>query len=643
MLHRMTPLALAVSFGLTSLAHADIVEGTVAAVTSDWQLQIALPDGLRVAEGDSVQVLAEIPGLGPVPISTQWKVTNAKAGTATAIPVEAPSGTPQIGYIARIDTQAAPTIVAEPTPLENAPEVDQPAIIIENAQVSPAALNLYLAAQDLAHSSTPSDLAGAADLYRQAADMGHTGAMTTLGALYSFGRGVGRDDATALAWHDQAARLGNAVAMFRLGMIHLTGWGVQTDMYKGAEHMRAAADKGDARAMYVLAFLYEDGDGVPASMTEMVKWLEEAARHGNTEAMFTLGHIYLEGEDGVIPKDVYKTEDNWLAAAEAGHVRAMEDLSEFYEGEATVASKVWADAARAAPQPPKYTQDPRCLSYWECYIHDRSGLPDVEPEAEPVVEAMEPERPDRSPKVIYVVQDCDRYGAAPRDPDRPDLDMKVEYTDLDAQRVISECLEDINKWPDTRRFYAQIARGYHRAGMYADAFEAAMIGAELGSGQAMALVGIMYKSGQGVAENAYEALMWLEKSGYEGNATAMNYAAGMHLHGQGVPYDPQAAARWYQAAADLGDSFAFTNLGVLYDNGEGVPYDPVQAAANLIIGLATGSDQAKEQLLQNPYNLTLQTRIEIQGILRRDGLYSGALDGDFGPRTLQALQARIMN
>lgn len=641
MFHRTTALALAASLGLTSLAHAEIVEGTVAAVTSDWQLQIALPDGLRVAEGDSVQVLAEIPGLGPVAIATQWKVTSTQDGTATAVPNEAPSGSPQIGYLARIDTQAGAAPVA-PAVSPGAPAAGQPAIAADNAPVSPEALNLYLAAQDLARSSSPSDLASAADLYRQAADMGHPGAMTALGAVYSFGRGIVRDDTAALEWQDRASRLGNAAAMFRMGMIQLTGWGVPIDMDKAAGHIRAAADNGNARAMYVLGLLYEDGDGVPRSMVEMVKWLEEAARHGHTEAMFTLGHIYLDGEDGIIPKDVYKTEDNWLAAAEAGHVGAMEELAEFYEGEATVAAKKWADAARAAPRPPEYTQDPRCLSDWECYIGDRASM-QVDPVPVPSADPVEPARADRSPKVIYVVQDCDRYGASPRDPDRPDQEMQTEYADLDAQRVISECLEDINEWPDTRRFYAQIARGYHKAGMQAEAFEAAMIGAELGSSQAMGIVGIMYKTGQSVPQDANMALSWFERSGYEGNVTSMHFAAGMHLYAQGIPYNPQAAVNWFQAAADLGNARAYTNLGILYDNGEGVPYDPVRAAANLVIGLSTGSSLAKEQLLQNPNNLTGQTRVEIQDILRRDGLYSGALDGDFGPRTLQALRGRIMN
>ncbi|WP_366863714.1 peptidoglycan-binding protein [uncultured Sulfitobacter sp.] len=35
--------------------------------------------------------------------------------------------------------------------------------------------------------------------------------------------------------------------------------------------------------------------------------------------------------------------------------------------------------------------------------------------------------------------------------------------------------------------------------------------------------------------------------------------------------------------------------------------------------------------------------MEVQRILREDGLYTGAFDGDFGPQTTRALRARVQN
>ncbi len=642
MFYRTATLWFALLLMFAGYARAEIVEGTVAAVTSEWLLQINLPDGKRVTEGDSVQVLAEVPGVGAVPITTLWKVIGTKAGTATAVPVETPSGTPQVGYLARIDTQADSSLAAEPAMSGSSQPIDLFATGTNAAAPSPEAQNLYLAAEDLANSASPSKIAEATDLYRQAAGMDHPEAMSALGAQYSFGRGVKRDDATAVDWQGRAAQLGSPTGMLRLGLIHLSGRGLPVDAGKAADHIRAAADSGNSHAMFVLAMLYEDGDGVPSSLIEMVKWLETAAGAGHAESMFILGHIYLEGEDGLIPKDVHKAEDHWLAAANAGHAGAMKALAEFYEGEAVNAAKKWADAARTASPSLDYARDPRCLSSWECYTGDGKTA-HAETTPEPSTAPVLPESADQRPKVIYTVQDCDRLAATPGDPDRPDLKLKIRYADLDPQRVISSCLKDIAKWPDTRRFYAQIARGYHKAGMFPKALEAAKTGARMGSGQAMATVGSMYKSGRGVPKNASEALKWFEKAGHERNVTGMHFAAAMHLHAQGVPYYPQAAARWYQTAAKMGNRNAFTNLGILYDNGEGVPYDPGKAARNLMKGLSKGAPQAKKLLLQNPQKLTGQTRVEIQRILRRNGLYTGALDGAFGPLSQHALKAWMAN
>lgn len=645
---RTTTAALAITLGLSGFALAEIVEGTVSAVTADGQLQIILPEGARVSQGDSVQVLAEIPGVGPVAFTSKWTVTRASAGTVTASPDGTPSGTPQVGYLVRIDSDTEDaTATPEPAPLPDDPMagrnlVEGPVVAPSGVAPSDEALGFYLAAQEAMQAPSPSNLVYAAELFRQAADMGHAPAMTELGALYSFGNGVIRDDTIAHDWQLRAAEQGNADALFRLGLIHGAGRGVPADDRAAGDWMKKAALQGHARAMFVLAMLHEDGVGVSESMVEMVRWLEAAASQGHLDSMFFLGHIYLDGEDGVIPADSRKAEQFWLTAAGAGHGGAMQALGAFYTGKSDQDARKWADAAQAASIPESYMQNVLCVSERECYIPERSSA-QTDPALKPATDAADTAQAQRTVRVTYVVQDCDRLAATPRDPDRPDLDMSVEYSDLEGQKVISECLEDIAEWPDTRRFYAQLARGYHKSGNHNEAFKAAMTGARLGSAQAMGFVGALYKSGGPVPRDANEALRWFEKSGHAGSITGMHFAAGMYLNGDGVPYNPQAAADWFMAAADKGSPPAYANLGILYDTGKGLPYDPDEAAANLLIGLATGSLLANEQLLQHPEKLTKQTRIVVQQILNRDGLYHGAYDGDFGPQTKRALRARIMN
>lgn len=615
---------LATAVVLTTLvlfpATAAEITGNITRVDADAGVEIQLPEGAIVALGDSVKIWTEIPGVGPAAISTPWTIDRVEGATVFATPNSPPAAMPKAGFTARIETKAVANVTPPP---------EGSSLIVP---VQPEAMGFY--DQGLEALARGDDVL-AAEAFAHAADMDHPDAMSELGALYSFGRGVERDERGAIGWQKKAADLGSGTAMLRLGLIYLAGQGTEPDEAQSARWLtQAASEYGNAQAMYLLAMFYEDGIGVTSSMIEMVRWLEAAAEEGHLEAMFILGHIYLEGEDGIIAKDVRKTENHWLMAARSGHVGAMRMLSEFYEGEDLDAARHWTNAANAAPPPPAYGENPFCLSNWECYGQDET-YSSAPPPQEPVQEDLY--------RFTSDVQNCDRFAASPRDPDRPNGALAVEYADLDAGRVIAECSRDIAQWPQTARFYAQIARGYHKAGQLEDAFNASMRGAELGSGQAMALVGVMYKAGMHVRTDAREAIKWFEKGGFAGNVTAMHFAAGMHLNAEGVPYDPVAAAEWYQAAADLGDGEAMVELGVLYDNGQGVSFDPNASAANLMAGLAMGSDKAQKVLMTDYHTLSPHTRIEVQGILRNDGLYHGVLDGVFGPKTLNALRSRIMN
>ncbi len=649
MLYRTAIIAMSSALLLAGSAQSETIEGKVTAIMAGGELQIDLPVGAQVSQGDKVTILSEIPGLGPVAIATRWNVVGAQGRTVTATPEAAPSGTPQVGYIAHIETSAgkenAPSIAKAPRAgaTSTDPMVGQNFPDHHAISVSPEAMNLYLAAEDLANSSAPSDLANAIDLYRRAADMGHTGAMSELGAALSFGRGINRDDKAAFDWQMRAAEQGNPKALLRLGLIHSTGRGTVANAKVAAGWVKQAAYEGSVDAMFLLGMLYEDGTGVEASMTELVRWFDKAAQHGHTDAMFLLGAIYENGEDGVIPKDIYKTELYWLKAANAGHVGAMRELSAFYEGKSERDAKKWAEASRNSAGPPVEDRDLRCLSQWECYIGEPASSmqkPTLAPtHSSPSIEPEAPAQTERTVKVIYTVQDCDRYAASPRDPDRPDTSLSVEYSDIDAQQVIAECQGDIQNWPDTRRFYTQIARGYHKLGQYQNAYNAAMTGANMGSSQGMTMIGMLHKLGQSVPKDAGKALEWLEKAAHKDNITAMHFAASMHLHSDGVPYNPQAAFSWFKTAADMGNSDAYANLGILMDNGQGVPYNAAKAAANLVKGFDGGSAVAQKQLLQTPDRLTKQTRIEIQKILNRQNRYHGTNDGSFGPKTMEALHS----
>ena len=67
----------------------------------------------------------------------------------------------------------------------------------------------------------------------------------------------------------------------------------------------------------------------------------------------------------------------------------------------------------------------------------------------------------------------------------------------------------------------------------------------------------------------------------------------MHGTGQGVPQDAAQAVAWFRKAADQGYAGAQNNLGVMHGTGQGVPQDYVEAHKwrNLAAARATGEAQ----------------------------------------------------
>jgi len=63
----------------------------------------------------------------------------------------------------------------------------------------------------------------------------------------------------------------------------------------------------------------------------------------------------------------------------------------------------------------------------------------------------------------------------------------------------------------------------------------------------------------------------------QGNPVAQNSLGVLYATGQGVAQDYKEAAKWYSLAASQGDTVAQSNLGFLYVTGQGVAQDYIQA------------------------------------------------------------------
>ncbi|MDR0247753.1 MAG: sel1 repeat family protein [Burkholderiales bacterium] len=87
--------------------------------------------------------------------------------------------------------------------------------------------------------------------------------------------------------------------------------------------------------------------------------------------------------------------------------------------------------------------------------------------------------------------------------------------------------------------------------------------AEQGHATAQYILGVVYLSGWGVAQNDAEAVNWFRKAAEQGNADAQNNLGRMYANGRGVAKDDAEATKWYSKAAEQGSMEAKNALDAM--------------------------------------------------------------------------------
>ena len=163
--------------------------------------------------------------------------------------------------------------------------------------------------------------------------------------------------------------------------------------------------------------------------------------------------------------------------------------------------------------------------------------------------------------------------------------------------------------------------------------------ADGGSAEAQYELGKLYETGVGVPENIDHAMVLYQKAGAQDYPDALNDLGFIYYQGGlGVTRDPAKALDFFRRAADLRQPEAMFNYAALIDDGKIAGKGPQDAAAYLYRSLRTGSRQVFELLRDRPSMFKLATRKALQAKLAEVSLYSGPLDGDFGPATQESLR-----
>jgi TPR repeat protein len=326
------------------------------------------------------------------------------------------------------------------------------------------------------------------------ARFGNTAAQNDMGAAYSYGWGVKKDDATALEWFLAAANQGDKTAQFNVGVTYEQGKGVPVNLETAAVYYRLSAEHGYAGAQNNLAMMYRNGAGVEQDYEAALDWLRRAANQGHATAQYNLGSMYEEGLG--VTRNSTDAEAWYSKAAAQGLPQARLKLPAKYPLSASDSASlnrsrnemVVMKAAKAAGTISE--SDDELLAI---YLGNRLELP----------EAIRKYRERAS---------------------RGDVDAQFNLASVYATG------RNVPKDP------AESIRWFRLA-------------AEQGHAKAQLRLGFIYVQGFGVKKDVAQAATWFRLAADRGNASAQYNLGVMYQKGVAVPRDLVQAYKWYSIAA----------------------------------------------------------------------------------------------
>ena len=118
-------------------------------------------------------------------------------------------------------------------------------------------------------------------------------------------------------------------------------------------------------------------------------------------------------------------------------------------------------------------------------------------------------------------------------------------------------------WADT--LVQQFQQGFEATerGDYQTAFKLWLPLAEQGNASAQFNLGNMYRRGQGVKQDNFEAVKWYRKAAEQGNAKAQVLLGLAYLLGKGVQFNKSLAKEWFYKACDNGEKIGCKYYGEL--------------------------------------------------------------------------------
>jgi len=113
------------------------------------------------------------------------------------------------------------------------------------------------------------------------------------GVLYTDGLGTPADSKKGLYWFKQAAERGHSLAMTRLFLAYENAQGTKKDTQKAQKWLQKAVQLKNPEAQILMAQQLMQGSAVPKDIQKGVSFLKEAAQEDSAKANYILGKYYL--------------------------------------------------------------------------------------------------------------------------------------------------------------------------------------------------------------------------------------------------------------------------------------------------------------------------------------------------------------
>ncbi len=175
------------------------------------------------------------------------------------------------------------------------------------------------------------DYARAKKLFEKAVSLGNVDALTALGRIYWYGKGVAVDKPKALAYWRQAAEAGVSEALTLLGRILREEPALAKSKDEGLNAFKRAAALGNRDGTYELGYDAVFGKSGPPNASEAFRYFSVAAEQGEATAQNALGMFYWTGRgignDAVVPIDYVKARAWFERAVRQGQPHALISLA----------------------------------------------------------------------------------------------------------------------------------------------------------------------------------------------------------------------------------------------------------------------------------------------------------------------------